>query len=161
MVRTYVDCDGVLADFDALAKQVLGTDPRSFEEEHGSDAFWETIRSYPNFYRNLPVLEGALELMEYLEPYRPIILTGSPSYIPEGHFDKQEWVKKVFGSKQPVITCQSKNKSNFCWPGDVIIDDWPKHVSAWEDAGGHWILHKSAAESIEAHRSYIERLEQS
>ena len=33
-------------------------------------------------------------------------------------------------------------------PGDILIDDWPKYKHLWEEAGGIFILHTSAAQSI-------------
>ena len=32
--------------------------------------------------------------------------------------------------------------------GNVLIDDEPKNIEAWEDAGGIGILHTSAKETI-------------
>ncbi len=34
MRQLYLDCDGVLADFDAGAEKVLGLKPRAFEQRH-------------------------------------------------------------------------------------------------------------------------------
>ena len=36
--QIYLDCDGVLADFDAGAKRILGMGPAAFEERHDPDA---------------------------------------------------------------------------------------------------------------------------
>lgn len=147
-MRIFVDCDGVIANFDKLAIEIFGGDPRTFEKDHGSDVFWERIRNHKGFFSKLELMPGAIELMIFLAPWKPWILTGVPSQIPEAHFDKQEWAKEKFGAKQPIITCQSKNKANFCQPGDVIIDDWPKHQSVWEGAGGHWIVHTDVEKTI-------------
>ena len=34
-------------------------------------------------------------------------------------------------------------------PGDILIDDWEKHKDAWVNAGGIWITHTSAKDTIE------------
>lgn len=137
--RVNVDCDGVLADFDKAAKKLFGIPARQFEDQFGSDVFWSAIRGQDRFYYRLDLMPGAVELMAGLAPYDPWILTGSPATVPEAHLDKQDWVARRFGPTQPVITCKSKDKSNFCRPGDVIIDDWPKHKDLWIAKGGHWI----------------------
>jgi len=35
----FLDCDGVLADFDAGARQLLGMSPAEFEKRHGRGEF--------------------------------------------------------------------------------------------------------------------------
>jgi hypothetical protein len=35
-------------------------------------------------------------------------------------------------------------------PGDVLVDDRATHHAAWEDAGGVFVHHKSARESLQA-----------
>lgn len=147
-MRVYVDCDGVLADFDSAAIEILGEDPRTFEDREGSNEFWRRIRESDRFYYNLNLLPGAIDLMEYLAPLRPVILTGTPSFIPEGHFDKHEWSKEMFGPQQPMITCQSKNKKNFCRRGDYLIDDFTKYKEDWEAEGGIFIHHTSVEDTI-------------
>lgn len=154
VIDDWVDLDGVVFDFDTAATKVFGENPREFEAREGSDIFWATLRAQGDFFLKLELMPDAEELMYYYrsEGLTPWFLTGVPSQIPEGHYQKQQAVKKHFGDKQPIVTTQSKNKSNFCRPGARIVDDWPKHVPAWEEKGGLWILHTSATNSIEQHR---------
>lgn len=153
IIDDWIDLDGVIFDFDGAARRILGEDPREFEAREGSDKFWGFLNWDGKFFLKLELLPDAKELMYYFhsEGLNPWFLSGSPTQIPDGHYQKQFMVKKVFGETQPIVTCQSKNKSNFCRPGARIIDDWPKHVEAWTEKGGHWILHTSAAESIQQH----------
>lgn len=149
MRRLFIDLDGVLADFDTSAKSILGMHPRSFEEEFGSNEFWSRLSGAHRFYNNLEPYPGAYDFMEALSEFDPWVLTGCPSNMPEAHYDKQEWVKSHFGKHIPTITTQSKYKSNFCSPSDVIVDDWPKHMEAWINKGGIWILHENFEKSLE------------
>ena len=40
MPHLFLDCDGVLADFDAGARAVLGMPPDRFTQKHGIKEFW-------------------------------------------------------------------------------------------------------------------------
>ena len=47
--QLYLDCDGVLADFDKGATAVLGLPPRAFEKRHGLGKFWQKLATAPDF----------------------------------------------------------------------------------------------------------------
>ena len=55
MRQLYLDCDGVLADFDKGATAVLGLPPRAFEQRHGLGKFWQKLAAAPDFYFGLPL----------------------------------------------------------------------------------------------------------
>jgi hypothetical protein len=59
MRRLFLDCDGVLADFDAGAQALLGMKPRAFQERYGPGRFWARLASAPDFYGTLPLMPGA------------------------------------------------------------------------------------------------------
>ena len=41
--RLFLDADGVLADFDLAARQLLGMSPKEYIETHGRGAFWARL----------------------------------------------------------------------------------------------------------------------
>lgn len=143
----FVDLDGVLADFDTGHELVFGYRPR--RDHPDLDVDWDKLFAYPEFFRWLPVMKDAGDLWTYVRQYNPTILTGIPKSYPQAADDKRAWVRQHFGDV-PIICCQSKDKVRHGRPGDILVDDWDKYRQLWTDAGGIWIQHYSAAQSIRA-----------
>ena len=78
MKRLFLDCDGVLADFDSGFESKFGSSPKDYEDTYGTKAFWYIIRNDLNFFGTLPLMPDATELYESVKHLRPIILTGVP-----------------------------------------------------------------------------------
>jgi len=93
--QLYLDCDGVLADFDAGATAILGMKPRAFEQRRGLGRFWQKLASAPDFYFSLPLLPDAMQLYDAVKHLDPIILTGLPrgSWAAE---QKMRWPPSIF-----------------------------------------------------------------
>jgi len=147
--RIYLDCDGVLADFDRAFIDLFGHKPRDYEAEHGTTKFWESIPAKnPQFYRNLPVMPGAIELFGKVHHLRPVILTGCPR---GGWAEPQKlaWAAEHFPGT-PMVVCQSRSKRDYCLPGDVLIDDWLKYRDLWEAAGGIFVHYTTVDEALAA-----------
>ena len=146
MRQLYLDCDGVLADFDKGATAVLGLHPRAFEKRHGIRRFWQKLASAPDFYFSLPLKDDAMELFEAVKHLHPIILTG----LPQGNWaadQKVRWAALHFpGTK--IITTLARDKRDHAKEGDVLVDDQDKHRHLWEEAGGIFIHHKNARDSL-------------
>ena len=58
-VKIFLDCDGVLADFDSHALAYFGMPPREYEASMGSSRFWAELEAKGDFYRKLPVMPDA------------------------------------------------------------------------------------------------------
>ncbi len=152
MAHLFLDCDGVLADFDILAHKILGMPSGEYEAKFKAKAFWRELRHYRcpdeghGFFRALPLMPDALVLYEGVKHLNPTILTGCPfgDWAPK---DKAAWGAHHFPDNR-MITCSAKDKKLHMQPGDVLIDDREKHRPAWEEAGGLWITHTSAESSL-------------
>ena len=147
MRQLYLDCDGVLADFDKGATAVLGLPPKAFEKRHGLGRFWQKLAQAPDFYFSLPLEDDARELFDAVRHLDPVILTG----LPRGNWaadQKVRWAAQHFPGTR-IITCMAVNKRNHCVPGDVLVDDTLKHAHLWEEAGGIFIPHRSVEETLE------------
>jgi 5'(3')-deoxyribonucleotidase len=147
----FLDCDGVLADFDKLATEILGMNPHDFEARYKAKEFWRQLRHWRSpegngFFRSLPLMVDAMELFEAVRHLNPVILTGCPfgDWAPK---QKLEWAEEHFPGTR-MITCAAKDKILHMAPEDVLIDDREKHMARWVDAGGTWITHTSAATSL-------------
>jgi 5'(3')-deoxyribonucleotidase len=151
--QLYLDCDGVLADFDKGAAAVFGLHPRTFEKRYGLALFWQKLASAPDFYFSLPLMPDAMELFEAVRSLDPIILTG----LPRGNWaasQKVRWAAQHFPGTR-IITTMARDKRNHAKEGDVLVDDTLKHRDLWEGAGGIFIHHKNATETIELLNSYF------
>ncbi len=154
-IQVYLDCDGVLADFDAGFERLTGTNSQTFEDMYGSAAFWGRIAKSEAFFARLPVMEAGQKLYNAIKHLRPIILTGTPNgdwSVPQ----KLRWRDKHYPGV-PMITCKSKEKRLYCQPGDVLIDDLLKYRELWTEAGGHFIHYvQNPDDVVESLFNYLE-----
>lgn len=145
-MQLYLDCDGVLADFDRAATELLGMPPRAYEKRHGIAAFWRELAAHENFYGSLPLMPDAMELFEAVRHLDPIILTG----LPRGKWaapQKVRWAAEHFPGTR-IITVMAVDKRNHAQAGDILVDDQIKHAHLWEEAGGIFVHHRDARSSI-------------
>lgn len=151
--RLYLDCDGVLADFDKGATAILGLPPRAYERRHGIGRFWHKLASAPDFYFGLPLMPDAMALFEAVRHLDPVILTG----LPRGNWaadQKVRWAARYFPGTR-IVTTLARDKRDHAREGDVLVDDQSKHRHLWEEAGGIFIHHESAADTLERLDSYF------
>lgn len=144
-MQLFVDLDNTLCDFDAGYEAAFGYRPCKVKD----NADWDAVRRTKDFYLNLPPMPDLPILWDYVGQLNPIILTGVPSSVPEAPANKTAWVRKHLGPDVEVRCCLSKEKFKHCKPGDVLIDDWEKHKALWLSAGGNWITHVSAEQTID------------
>jgi hypothetical protein len=147
MKRLFLDLDGVLADFDRGARELLGMSAADFERRHGIKEFWRRLAKAPDFYGQLPEMPDARLLFGAVEHLAPAILTG----LPLGKWaapQKVAWCEAHF-PRVPVITCMARDKHRFMDPGDVLVDDRERHRAAYEAHGVIFVHHKDALGSLE------------
>jgi len=112
MRQLFLDCDGVLANMDAGAAAVFGMGPREFEDKFGTPHFWYRLAHHTDFYANLPVMEGARELIAGVINlgYQPKILTG----LPIGKWaepQKRAWGAKHFPLIEMIAVCRRTSET--------------------------------------------------
>ena len=148
----YLDLDGVFANFDKRAMELLRVNKANFTETKPKE-LWQKIIRDPKFWLDLELMPGSKKLFEFTKKYSPIVLTGIPTSDPiRSAQQKVIWVKKNLGlSKNRIITLPSAEKQKFATTNgvpNVLIDDREKNIKRWTDAGGEAILHTSVSKSI-------------
>jgi hypothetical protein len=144
--RLFLDADGVLADFDQAARELLGMSPKAYIAKYGRSAFWKKLAQAKNFYGSLPEMADARRLFDAVKQLGPTILTG----LPLGKWaapQKVEWAAEHFPGV-PIITCMAADKHLHMHPGDVLVDDREKHRAAYEAAGVVFVHHRNAEDSL-------------
>lgn len=162
MIDVYFDLDGVLADFDGMYKELFGdsysvsvTDPAIKAEK------WAKVATYPSFFRDLPLLDGAMSLWESAAAYSRKILSAATKHIPASEPQKREWAKDILaieGVDRVIIVIGKHNKTAYCKPGDVLIDDHPENIESWNNAGGKGILFLNAEQAGKELHEYMATL---
>ena len=146
MPRLFLDADGVLADFDRSARELLGASPKEYIAKHGRGAFWKRLAKTPNFFGTLPEMADARILFDAVKHLKPTILTG----LPTGSWSapqKVEWAAEHFPGV-PIITCMARDKHKHMNRSDVLVDDRENHRAAYEAAGVVFIHHRNAEDSL-------------
>ena len=143
--KLFVDLDGVLANFDEKVKEITGKYPNELKLKD----MWRQISPprYEDFYYKLDFMPDAHQLWNYVKKYEPTILTG----LPLGNWAKGQkvrWVGEHLGWQTKVITCMASDKYKESGEGHILIDDRIKAEKPWVNAGGIFIHHTSASNSI-------------
>ncbi len=104
------------------------------------------------FWRDMPWMPDGQDLWNYVKPYNPIILSGPQG--PNSKLGKTDWVRRELGlGKDRVILTQTKHeeaiKTLKMGKAALLIDDLPKYVVPFRNAGGIAIQHTSAKDTIE------------
>ena len=154
MPQLFLDCDGVLADFDTGATRVLGMAPREFEKKFGLGKFWSKLARDEDFYATLPLMPDARQLFNAVARLDPIILTG----LPRGNWaagQKVRWAAEHFPGTR-IITCMARDKRDHAERGDILVDDQLRHRERWEETGGLFIHHRNAADTLAELAEHVE-----
>lgn len=148
MRTIFLDMDGVVADFDTFASNLLGRKIGWHESKFDlTKEEWDKLSSVDRLYYNLPLMPDATKLVAYVKSlstrFNVQFLTAVPrrTTMPEARADKQAWVDKYFPGMRMDIGPYSHDKQKWCSPGDILVDDRPSNIEEWKAAGGIAIYH--------------------
>jgi 5'(3')-deoxyribonucleotidase len=144
-MNIYIDMDDVVADWHSAAQQLvkLKWDKNA---ERITQAEWNKIKEDSRFYRNLPLMSGAKELVDTCRDYinknpnfHLRFLTAIPHdySMPLAAQDKVLWAMDHFPGIPVTFGPFSHDKWRHCKVhGDILIDDRWSNCSDWHNAGG-------------------------
>jgi 5'(3')-deoxyribonucleotidase len=159
MLNVYLDLDGVMTNFDGAVESLVNMPTKEFFAELGMKNAWARLAEVDHLFLHLEPLPNYKTLFSHLLRLHNSgsinleILTSLP--LPHGKLatakaDKIAWVKSNLDNDIKVNTVigGSKKAKYVKDPSDILIDDLPRNISAWEAAGGTGILFKNNAETI-------------
>jgi 5'(3')-deoxyribonucleotidase len=139
----YIDMDSVVADWEAFAMEILGTSTLDINGRW-PDEDWARLKSCKTFYRNLPKMPKADELMALARRFRDelgwdlFMLTAIPHTddVPEVYQHKIEWQLERYPDVMVHFGPYSHDKQKHCKPGDILVDDRTSNCEEWRAVGG-------------------------
>jgi 5'(3')-deoxyribonucleotidase len=144
-MNIYLDMDDVVADWHSYAQEILKLRWDRNGERIPQEQ-WDKIKEDLRFYRNLPLMEGAHELVDMCQAYiadnpqfHLRFLTALPHdySMPLAAYDKVFWAHEHFPYIPVTIGPFSHDKWRHCKnPGDILIDDRHSNCEEWEAQGG-------------------------
>lgn len=148
--KIFLDLEGVLADFDKRACEVLnGECHYRYDFIHGGDALWSRLNGSFDFFASFDPMPDAFTLWDAVKHLDPVILTALPKTnafsVDE---QKRRWVGEHLGYHVRVITCETLDKPKYATGGSILVDDRSVNKAKWEAAGGTFILHTRAVFTI-------------
>lgn len=144
-MNIYLDMDDVVADWHSHAQHVI--QKRWNKNGHRiPQAEWNRVKEDLRFYRNLPLMKGAHELVNMCQTYinknsqyHLRFLTALPRdySMPLAAQDKVWWAHENFPGVDVTIGPFSYDKWRHCKNiGDILIDDRHSNCDEWQAAGG-------------------------
>lgn len=136
---------------------------KQFEMNHkkaknaAKGAFWKPVQGSLSFWTGLEWMPDGKELLTYLldlknsKKIEYLNILSAPSSDKVCEVGKRQWLKdKGISHIFDEIIIES-NKSQFAKgnPNNILVDDTPKKIDGWRDAGGTPVMHKSTKETIE------------
>jgi hypothetical protein len=144
-MNIYLDMDDVVADWHSRAQEILKLRVVK-DSDRIPQAEWDKLKENLRFYRDLPVMAGAHELVDMCKAY----IARNPQYtlrflsalphdysMPFAVYDKVHWGDEHFPGIPVTIGPFSYDKWRHCKnAGDILIDDRVSNCEEWEARGG-------------------------
>jgi 5'(3')-deoxyribonucleotidase len=153
MTIIYLDMDDVVADWMGTARAIANRNWNYGEMIPEED--WNKVTAKKRMYRDLPLKEGANELVQYC---RDAVINGRAdglfflTALPHTHGvpyaarDKVWWAHERFPDITVFFGPYSFDKYKHCTPGDILIDDRVSNCDEWRNAGGYAHIYRNWTE---------------
>ena len=148
MPTIYLDMDGVLADFNTAARSYLNASREDEQDAEQNGRWpkksWGRLVKAPNFYRHLPKMPLADELVALAYRFKNElgweirILTAIPTNneVPDVFQDKFDWMAEHYPGIRVCFGPYSTDKHKHAQPGDILVDDRESNCREWGQARG-------------------------
>lgn len=142
----YIDMDGVVADFEKFASNYLGRKIGWGELDITSEE-WQKLSEVDHLYYNLDLIPESTTVValckSFSTRFNVSFLTAIPreQSMPTAKDDKTNWLNKYFPGMMINFGPYSRDKQNWCMPGDILIDDKPENVEQWVAKKGVAVHH--------------------
>lgn len=152
------DSDGVIADFDKKAVEILGG-KRIHEVPKGT--LWSSIERYDRevepFFESLELMDGAMRLVDFgRDNFKHVFILTASGYTPKnGAEQKKRWYARMFPGMQVIVVPKSPDKAAYANSTTILVDDRAKSIDPWVAAGGIGILHTSVDDTIAQLRAFL------
>jgi hypothetical protein len=149
-MNIYLDMDDVVADWMGYAKSYLKMEWQPGEMVPEKE--WRRLKDDQRMYRNLPLKEGAVDLVNWCRAYKAktgcglYFLTAIPhnNDMPWSFQDKVFWAEDHFPDIPVFFGPYSHDKWIRCSsPDDILIDDRRSNNEEWMRQGGRAHLYRN------------------
>lgn len=141
----YCDMDGVLCDFDRQFQSMFSVHPDKYRAQWGKLKFWDDIQKKGVYYwSEMPWMPDGKKLWDYIKRLNAKVLS-APADFDECKIGKKKWVKRYLGNPTTILT---KQKEKYANSRSILIDDRPKYLNRWINAGGIGILHENTNKTL-------------
>lgn len=146
----YLDMDDVVADWMPAAREIVNRNWNYGERIPDED--WNKVKAKARFYRDLPIKDGAHDLVNYcrdlkaeglIEDLRFLTALPHDYSVPFAAYDKVLWATERFERIPVLFGPFSYDKWKHCQPGDILIDDRTSNCEEWIAAGGHAHIYRT------------------
>jgi hypothetical protein len=136
--RTFIDLDGVLADFDLHATN---------EGKYTADGKVKWDELDYQWWITMPPCEGAKEFLDIAKKLSIVKFLTAPVPYTASFTGKADWIQAFIPERGrfallDLIICRGKDKNFLAKPNHILIDDREKNIQEWVAAGGIGIHHK-------------------
>jgi len=146
----YLDMDDVVADWMGYARAIVNRNWNYGERIPDED--WNKVSAKKRMYRDLPIKEGAHDLVNFCrdavadglaDDLRFLTALPHNHGVPYAAWDKVLWAMERFERIPVFFGPYSFDKYKHCTPGDILIDDRTSNCEEWRAAGGHSHIYRS------------------
>lgn len=168
MPHLYLDMDGVQADFFGAWSKRSGVDhwkAINNKEAEIEELANSSAKQVYDFFYDLEPLSGGMEVIKWLRanniPYTVLSAPLRGPYKEASVKAKKDWLDKYHpgSSVNAIFTDQKYKHAMDGGRANVLVDDFGKYLSAWDDAGGIAVKHEDQYEDPETGSHTIEKLE--